>query len=63
MDDFGDVPGARDVRDVLSSDPLARLAGAHMDRPLIVGALIALLIVATIVFGPASDSRFIYTDF
>jgi hypothetical protein len=63
MDDHGEVPGARDVRDVLRSDPLSILAGRHMDRPIVVGVLIALLVVATIVFGPASDSRFIYTDF
>ncbi len=63
MDDQGDVPGARDVRDVLRTDPLSILAGRHMDRSIVVGALIAFLVVATIVFGPASDSRFIYTDF
>jgi hypothetical protein len=63
MDDFGAVPGSRDVQSVLQSDPIARLAGPQLGKPIVLGLVLALLIVLMIVFGPASDSRFIYTDF
>ncbi len=63
MDDYGEVPGARDVRDVLASDPLAALVGQNIERPVVVGAMLFFIVVLMIVFGPASDSRFIYTDF
>jgi hypothetical protein len=63
VDDFGDVPGARDVRDVLRSDPLASVVGTLIERPAVVGTMLFILAVIAIVFGPASDSRFIYTDF
>lgn len=60
---FVEVPGARDVRVVLASDPVYRILGKRLASPWILGATIALLIVLMIVFGPSSDSRFIYTDF
>lgn len=65
MDDIVDVyvPGAKDVAEVLRSDPLARLLGNRLASPYILGIVIAFLIVAMIVFGPSTDSRFIYTDF
>jgi hypothetical protein len=61
MDDASDVPGARDVADVLSTDPIAKLLGSRIELPIVLGLTIALLVA--IVFGPSSDSRFIYTDF
>lgn len=64
MDDRrGDVPGARDVRQVLRSDPLYRVLGARLADPWVVGIVLALLAIAMIVLGPATESRFIYTDF
>ena len=65
MDDRGviEVPGARDVELVLADDPLYVALGARMASPWVLGIVIALLIVVMIVFGPSSDSRFIYTDF
>jgi len=63
MDDYGEVPGARDVRDVLASDPLAALVGNHIERSVVVGLMLFVLVALMIVLGPASDSRFIYTDF
>ena len=60
---FLDVPGARDVRDVLRTDPLYRMLGRRLVSPWVLGAAIALLVVLAIVFGPSADSRFIYTDF
>jgi hypothetical protein len=63
MDDEGAVPGSRDVRVVLQSDPIARIVGPRLGNPLVLGCVLALLVIAMIVFGPASDSRFIYTDF
>jgi hypothetical protein len=63
MDDANDVPGARDVADVLSTDPIARILGARIEIPIVLGLTLALLIALAIVFGPSSDSRFIYTDF
>ena len=63
MDDYGEVPGARDVRDVLASDPFAALVGKNIERYAVVGAMLFVIIALAIVLGPASDSRFIYTDF
>jgi hypothetical protein len=63
MDDYGSVPGSRAVREVLASDPLAALVGNGIERPVVLGLMLFVIIVCTIVFGPASDSRFIYTDF
>lgn len=60
---FVEVPGARDVRVVLATDPIYRVLGERLTSPWMLGATIALLIVLTIVLGPSSDSRFIYTDF
>ncbi len=63
MDDSGDVPGSRDVEDVLSSDPIAVVVGAAIAKYYVLGLIIALLVIGMIVFGPSTDSRFIYTDF
>ena len=64
MDDrLIDVPGARDVHEVLATDPLYRVLGRRLGSPWILGLAIAFLVVLMIVFGPSSDSRFIYTDF
>jgi len=63
MDDSGEVPGSRDVADVLSSDPIAVVVGAAIAKSYALGLIMALLIVGMIVFGPSTDSRFIYTDF
>lgn len=63
MDDYGEVPGARDVRDVLATDPFAALVGDNIERSIVLGVMLAVVIALMIVFGPASDSRFIYTDF
>ena len=60
---FRDVLGARDVHDALASDPLYRVSRGQLASPYLLGAAVALLIVLMIVFGPSSDSRFIYTDF
>jgi hypothetical protein len=60
---FVEVPGARDVRVVLATDPIYRVLGKRLTSPWVLGATIAVLIVLTIVLGPSSDSRFIYTDF
>jgi hypothetical protein len=63
MDDHGAVPGSRDVRLVLRSDPIARLLGERIGTPAVLGTVLALLVIGMIVFGPSTDSRFIYTDF
>jgi len=57
------VPEAVDVRTVLRSDPIYRLAGRHLASPYVLGLVLALLAILTVVLGPATDSRFIYTDF
>jgi hypothetical protein len=58
-----EVPGARDVADVLRTDPLYRLLGRYLCSPWVLGVTVALIVVLMVVFGPSSDSRFIYTDF
>jgi hypothetical protein len=64
MDDRrGDVPGAHDVREVLRGDPLYRLLGVRLADPWVVGIVLALLTIAMVILGPATESRFIYTDF
>ena len=64
MDDRpGDVPGARDARDVLRSDPLFRMLGMRLADPWVVGVALALIAIAMVVLGPSTESRFIYTDF
>ena len=57
------VPGARDVRDVLSTDPIFRLARRVIANPIGLGLVLFALAVVAIVFGPATGARFIYTDF
>ncbi len=57
------VPGSRDVADVLASDPIYRLFRRRLAHPLVLGGVLFVLVLAMIVFGPSSESRFIYTDF
>ena len=57
------VPGALDVRTALRHDPLYRLLRGALTNPFVLGATLALLALVAVVFGPSSDSRFIYTDF
>lgn len=65
MDDRGviEVPGSRPVQDALGVDPFYVLLGARLAHPLVLGLVAAALVVAMILFGPSTDSRFIYTDF
>lgn len=64
MDDRDNpVPGAIDVRAALRLDPLYRFAGSALTSPYVLGLVLALLTIFAIVLGPASESRFIYTDF
>jgi hypothetical protein len=64
MDDRrGDVPGARDVREVLRSDPLYRSLGARLTDPWVMGIVLAIIAIAMVILGPSNESRFIYTDF
>jgi hypothetical protein len=57
------VPGAQDVEDVLEHDPEFRNHGFWLAHPVILGVVLFLIVVAIVVLGPASESRFIYTDF
>jgi hypothetical protein len=57
------VPGARPVQRVLASDPFFRAFGQRLTQPWVLGCIIALLVILVIIFGPSTDSRFIYTDF
>jgi hypothetical protein len=57
------VPGARDVADVLESDPLFGRIGFRLAHPVTLGIVVFALVLAMIVFGPSTESRFIYTDF
>ena len=57
------VPGARDVGDVLTSDPLFRVARGRLGTPLWLGVALFVIVIAMILLGPSTESRFIYTDF
>ncbi len=57
------VPGSRDVADVLATDPIHRFLGPRLAHPVVLGCVLFAIAIAMIVLGPASDSRFIYTDF
>ena len=57
------VPGARDVGDVLMSDPLFRIAHGRLGNPFWLGAALFVIVIAMILLGPSTESRFIYTDF
>ncbi|HEY4439432.1 MAG TPA: hypothetical protein VGN14_03195 [Candidatus Elarobacter sp.] len=61
--EHGVVPGARDVREVLSSDPLFRLSMRRLGNPVMLGAAVFVLVLVMILLGPSTESRFIYTDF
>jgi len=64
MDDRrGDVPGARDVREVLRSDPLYRAIGPRLADPWLMGIVLAIITIAMVILGPSTESHFIYTDF
>jgi hypothetical protein len=57
------VPGARDVEEVLADDPFYRVLGRLLALPAVLGIVLFAIVLAIVVFGPASESRFIYTDF
>jgi hypothetical protein len=57
------VPGARDVADVLETDPFYRLTARRLANPWVLGVILFVLVAGMIVFGPSTESRFIYTDF
>jgi hypothetical protein len=58
-----EVPGARDVRDVLRTDPLYRIFAERLANPWFLGFVLALIVTTMILLGPSTESRFIYTDF
>jgi hypothetical protein len=58
-----EVPGAVPVEQVLVSDPVYRLLAARLASPWVLGIVVAAIVVSAIVFGPSTDSHFIYTDF
>jgi hypothetical protein len=57
------VPGSKNVEEVLEHDPVFKLIGMHLANPAVLGVVLFLIVVAIVLFGPASESRFIYTDF
>jgi hypothetical protein len=57
------VPGSREVADVLETDPLFRLLGRRLTSPWVLGVALFVVIVAMVILGPSTESRFIYTDF
>ena len=57
------VPGAREADDVLRTDPVFFVVRRRLAAPWILGVVLFALIVAMVVFGPSTESRFIYTDF
>ncbi len=57
------VPGAQNVEEVLSQDPVFRVLGRRLAIPVVLGVVLFALVVVAIVFGPSTESRFIYTDF
>ena len=61
--EFGGTPGARPVAEVLAGDPAVRLLGRSLWRPWALALLLFVLVIGMIVFGPATEARFIYTDF
>jgi|HubBroStandDraft_1064217.scaffolds.fasta_scaffold40728_3 hypothetical protein len=62
-DEYSRVPSALAPRVALRHDPVVAMLGAALANPFVLGLVIALLAVLMIVFGPSTDSRFIYTDF
>ena len=58
-----EVPGARDVAEVLRTDPIAALLGTRLTSPWVLGVVLAAIVIAMVLLGPSTDSRFIYTDF
>ncbi len=57
------VPGSKNVEEVLEHDPIFKLIGMRLANPAILGLVLFLIVVAVVLLGPASESRFIYTDF
>jgi hypothetical protein len=57
------VPGSRAVEDVLETDPFYRAVGRRLTNPWVLGLTLFLVIVAMVILGPSTESRFIYTDF
>jgi hypothetical protein len=62
-DEYSRVPSALAPRVALRHDPGVALLGTTLANPFVLGVVIAALVVLMIVFGPSTDSRFIYTDF
>jgi len=57
------VPGAQNVEEVLAHDPVYQVLGRRLAHPVFLGVVLFLIVVVMIVFGPSTESRFIYTDF
>jgi hypothetical protein len=57
------VPGAQNVEEVLAHDPVYAVLGRRLANPVLLGFVLFLIVVVMIVFGPSTESRFIYTDF
>ena len=57
------VPGAQNVEEVLAQDPVYQVLGRRLAHPVFLGVVLFLIVVVMIVFGPSTESRFIYTDF
>jgi hypothetical protein len=57
------VPGAQNVEEVLAHDPVYQVLGRRLAHPIFLGVVLFLIVVVMIVFGPSTESRFIYTDF
>jgi hypothetical protein len=57
------VPGAQNVEEVLAHDPVYSVLGHRLANPWFLGVVLFLIVVVVIVFGPSTESRFIYTDF
>jgi hypothetical protein len=64
MDDkLSDIPDARISYEVLQSDPFFRFIGHHITNPWMLGTVLSIIILLMLIFGPSTESRFIYTDF
>ena len=57
------VPGAQNVEEVLAHDPVYAVLGRRLAHPVVLGVVLFLIVVVMVVFGPSTESRFIYTDF
>ena len=57
------VPGSRKVDDILETDPIFCVTQRSLTNPWMLGAVLFVIVVAMIILGPSTESRFIYTDF